>query len=329
MHLGQGTDEYKNPVEFFRHSFLTESLKGILVGAVRRLAGKGGDPVVQLQSFRQSFNQQNRDTMGQVEGKVAFITGGASGIGAACARLLASEGARVVITDLDDAAGKTLAADIVAQGGIASFVRQDVTDEAAWPEIIAGIERTYGRLDIAVANAGIAVFGPALTMSLAEFRRQNAVNIDGVFLTVKHAVPAMRRSGGGGSVIVMSSIAGLRGAANLAGYSASKGAVRLFAKSMAMECAAAGDRIRVNSVHPGIIVTPLWTKATTAAGSGQPGAFDPFAMAKVGVPLGVPAQAEEIANGVLFLASDASRHMTGAELVIDGGMTAGSLRRPD
>jgi NAD(P)-dependent dehydrogenase (short-subunit alcohol dehydrogenase family) len=267
--------------------------------------------------------------MGQVEGKVAFITGGASGIGAACARLLASEGARVVITDLDDAAGKTLAADIVAQGGIASFVRQDVTDEAAWPEIIAGIERMHGRLDIAVANAGIAVFGSALTMSLAEFRRQNAVNIDGVFLTVKHAVPAMRRCGGAGSVILMSSVAGLRGAANLAGYSASKGAVRLFAKSMAMECAAAGDGIRVNSVHPGIIVTPIWSKAATPAGGGMAGTLDPFAMAKLGVPLGVPAQAEEIANGVLFLASDASRHMTGAEFVIDGGMTAGTVRRPD
>jgi NAD(P)-dependent dehydrogenase (short-subunit alcohol dehydrogenase family) len=98
---------------------------------------------------------------------------------------------------------------------------------------------------------------------------------------------------------------------------------------MAMECAAAGDRIRVNSVHPGIIVTPIWSKAATPAGGGQAGALDPFAMAKVGVPLGVPAQAEEIANGVLFLASDASRHMTGAELVIDGGMTAGSVRRAD
>jgi NAD(P)-dependent dehydrogenase (short-subunit alcohol dehydrogenase family) len=105
--------------------------------------------------------------------------------------------------------------------------------------------------------------------------------------------------------------------------------VRLFAKSMAMECAAAGDRIRVNSVHPGIIVTPIWSKAATPAGGGQAGPLDPFAMAKLGVPLGVPAQAEEIANGVLFLASDASRHMTGAEFVIDGGMTAGSVRRPD
>ena len=199
--------------------------------------------------------------MGQVSGKVAFITGGASGIGAACARVLAREGARVVLTDLDDALGEQIAAGIRASGGQASYLHQDVTDEAAWPGIIAAIESQHGRLDIAVANAGIGIFGSALTMSLADFRRQNAVNIDGVFLTAKHAIPAMRRSGDGGSLIMMSSVAGLRGAASLAGYSASKGAVRLFAKSMAMECAMAGDKIRVNSVHPGIIVTPIWTKA--------------------------------------------------------------------
>jgi NAD(P)-dependent dehydrogenase (short-subunit alcohol dehydrogenase family) len=266
--------------------------------------------------------------MGQVDGKVAFITGGASGIGAACARLLAREGARVVFSDLDDGAGETLAADIRAGGGEARFVHQDVTDEAAWPHVIGGIEQAHGRLDVAVANAGIAVFGPALAMSLADFRRQNAVNIDGVFLTAKYAIPAMRRCGGGGSLILMSSVAGLRGAANLAGYSASKGAVRLFAKSIALECAAAGDRIRVNSVHPGIIVTPLWAKVTTPAGGGLDGAIDPHELARSGVPLGVPADPEEIAQGVLFLASDASRHMTGSELVIDGGMTAGSVRRP-
>ena len=267
--------------------------------------------------------------MGQVNGKVAFITGGASGIGAACARVLAREGAKVVLTDLDNAGGESVAADIIAHGGDATYAHQDVTDEAAWPGIIAGVERRYGRLDIAVANAGIAMFGPALAMSLADFRRQNAVNIDGVFLTVKHAIPAMRRAGGEGSIIVMSSVAGLRGAANLAGYSASKGAVRLFAKSMAMECAAAGDRIRVNSVHPGIIVTQIWNKAASPAGGGLAAALDPYELARAGVPLGVPADPEEIANGVLFLASDASRHMTGAELVIDGGMTAGSARRPD
>ncbi|MEN9315519.1 MAG: Cyclopentanol dehydrogenase [Pseudomonadota bacterium] len=264
--------------------------------------------------------------MGQVDGKVALITGGASGIGAACARLLASEGAKVLVTDLDGAAGEALVADIVAKGGEAVFVRQDVTDEAAWPVVVESAERRFGKLDVAVANAGIGIFGPALSMSLADFRRQNAVNVDGVFLTAKHAIPAMRRAGGG-SLILMSSVAGLRGAPNLAGYSASKGAVRLLAKSLALECAVAGDGVRVNSVHPGIIVTPIWTKAGTPDGGNLPAAIDPYELARLGVPLGQPADPVEIANGVLFLASDASRHMTGSELVIDGGMTAGPVRR--
>lgn len=262
--------------------------------------------------------------MGQVNGKVAFVTGGASGIGAACAATLAREGARVMITDLDDGAGTKLAADIVAAGGEAAFRHQDVTDENAWAGLVAETEARYGRLDIMVANAGIAVFGPALSMTLADFRRQNAVNIDGVFLSIKHAVPAMRRAGGG-SIIVMSSVAGLRGSANLAGYSASKGAVRYLAKSMALELAA--ERIRVNSVHPGIIVTPIWEKAASREGGGLNAPLDPHALAAASVPLGIASEPQEIANGVLFLASDASRHMTGAELVIDGGMTAGSVRR--
>ena len=264
--------------------------------------------------------------MGQLDGKVALITGGASGIGAACARLMAAEGAKVMLTDLDTTGGEAIAADIRAAGGQAAFLRQDVTDEAAWPGIVEATEQRFGRLDVAVANAGIGIFGPALSMSLADFRRQNAVNVDGVFLTAKHAIPAMRRAGGG-SLVVMSSVAGLRGAPNLAGYSASKGAVRLLAKSLALECAAAGDRIRVNSVHPGIILTPIWTKAGTPAGGNLPAAIDPYELARLGVPLGEPADPSEIANGVLFLASDASRHMTGAELVIDGGMMAGSVRR--
>lgn len=267
--------------------------------------------------------------MQQLEGKVAFITGGASGIGAACARRLAAEGARVVFSDLDEANGEALAADIAAQGGVARFLRQDVADEAGWLAVMDTIEDDFGRLDIAVANAGIAVFGPVVSMTLADFRRQNAVNLDGVFLTAKHVIPAMRRCGGGGSLILMSSVAGLRGAANLAGYSASKGAVRLFAKSVAMECAMAGDRIRVNSVHPGIIVTPIWDKAALPTGGGLGIPLDPHELARLGVPLGVAAEPDEIAQGVLFLASDASRHMTGAELVIDGGMTAGNARRPD
>ena len=156
--------------------------------------------------------------------------------------------------------------------------------------------------------------GSAIDMSLADWRRQMAVNVDGVFLTAKYGVPLMRRSGGG-SVVMMSSVAGIRGSANLACYSATKGAVRLFAKSLALECATARDNIRVNSVHPGIIDTPIWTKLPPGANA----PLDPHKVAEMSVPLGVAGQAEDIANGVLFLCSDASRHMTGSELVIDGG----------
>jgi NAD(P)-dependent dehydrogenase (short-subunit alcohol dehydrogenase family) len=188
--------------------------------------------------------------MGQVEGKVTIVTGGASGIGAACATTLAREGAKLVVTD--------------------------------------------------------------------------AINLDGVFLSVKYAVPTMRRAGGG-SIIIMSSVAGLRGSAGLAGYCATKGGVRLFAKAVAMECAAEADGIRVNTVHPGVIDTPIWTKISGSAGRNVP--IDPNEVAEAGVPLGRVGQAQDIANGVLFLASDASSYMTGAELVIDGGMTGGARPR--
>jgi NAD(P)-dependent dehydrogenase (short-subunit alcohol dehydrogenase family) len=278
---------------------------------------------------RNSANNTTKETgddMGQVQGKVAFVTGGASGIGAACARTLAREGASVVVTDLDDASGKALVDEITGAGGKAIYLHQDVTDEGGWSDAIGTAESTFGGLHILVANAGIAIMGPAIDMSLAEFRRQNAVNVDGVFLTVKYGIPAMRRSGGG-SIIMMSSVAGLRGSAGLAGYSASKGAVRLFAKSMALECALAEDNIRVNSVHPGIIVTPIWTKMPAQSNGRQNAPLDPDAIARASVPLGKPADPQEIANGVLFLASDASGHMTGSELVIDGGLTAGRIAR--
>lgn len=256
--------------------------------------------------------------MGQVEGKVALVTGAASGIGAATARTLAREGAKVVITDLDDTAGQALADEI---GGV--YIHHDVTDEPGWIGVAAAIDRQFGRLDVVVANAGIGIMGPAIEMTLADWRRQMAVNVDGVFLTVKHTIPLMRKSGDGGSIVMLSSVAGLRGSAGLAGYSASKGAVRLFAKSIALECAQARDGIRVNSVHPGIIATPIWTKLPR--GSNMP--LDPHRIAAGSVPLGVASEPAEIANGILFLASDASRHITGSELVIDGGMTAGRITR--
>jgi NAD(P)-dependent dehydrogenase (short-subunit alcohol dehydrogenase family) len=247
-----------------------------------------------------------------LDGKVALVTGAGSGIGAACAETLAREGAKVVATDVDEAGGAAVVARIKAAGGEAAFLRQDVTDEARWPEVVGEIDQRYGRLEIAVANAGIGISAYSIAdMSMADWRRQTAVNIDGVFLTVKHGLPLMRRGKRGGSVIMISSVAGLRGSPTLAGYSATKGAVRLFAKSIAMECAAEGDGIRVNSVHPGIIVTPIWTKLPIGGGAGRNAPIDPHELAKTGVPLGRAGTAQDIANGVLFLASDLSSHMTG------------------
>jgi NAD(P)-dependent dehydrogenase (short-subunit alcohol dehydrogenase family) len=265
---------------------------------------------------------------GQVDGKVALVTGGASGIGEATAELLAQEGASVVLTDIDELRGPEVAARIVKVGGKAVFLEQDVTSEERWAEVTAEIAKRFGRLDVLVSNAGIGIAVPSIVdMTLADWRKQNSVNLDGVFLSVKYALPLMRKTGGG-SIIMMSSLAGLRGAAGLAGYSATKGGVRLFAKSIAMECAAVGDGIRVNSVHPGIIDTPIWGKIPAgAAGAGQNAPIDPEERARMATPLGRAGEASEIAAGVLYLASDASRYVTGTELVIDGGMNAGAVAR--
>ena len=156
---------------------------------------------------------------------------------------------------------------IVAAGGEAICLNQDVSIEEGWPGVIEATERRFGPLNM--ANAGIGILCKAIEMSLADWRRQTAVNLDGVFLSVKYAVPAMRRAGGG-SIIVTSSVAGLRGSAGLAGYCATKGGVRLFAKAVAMECAAEGDGIRINTVHPGVIDTPIWTKISSSAGRNAP-----------------------------------------------------------
>jgi NAD(P)-dependent dehydrogenase (short-subunit alcohol dehydrogenase family) len=262
--------------------------------------------------------------MGQLDGKVAIVTGAASGIGAASAQTLAREGATVVVSDIDEPGGEKLIGTINAAGGEAIFLAQDVTDEERWVAVVAEIERRYGRLDILFANAGIGIGAPSIVdMSLADWRRQTAVNLDGVFLSVKHCLPLMRRSGGG-SIIMTSSIAGLRGSPVLAGYCATKGGVRLFAKAIAMECAARGDGVRVNSVHPGIIDTPIWGKELQG-GRNQP--FDVEEMGRLGAPIGRVGRAQDIANGVLFLASDTASYITGQELVIDGGITGGQITR--
>ena len=266
--------------------------------------------------------------MGQVEGKVALVTGAASGIGAACAETLAREGAKVALTDIDETGLKDVAGRIAKAGGKAITLRQDVTDEARWAEVVAEVEKAFGKLDVLISNAGIGIMVPIVQMSLADWRRQQAINLDGVFLSVKHCIPAMARAGGG-SIILMSSLAGLRGAAGLAGYCATKGGVRLFAKAVALECAAANLKIRVNSVHPGIIATPIWDKIPSGGvlPQGQNAGYDPEAMSQMAVPLKRAGQAQDIANGVLYLASEAAAYMTGTELVIDGGMFSGNMPR--
>ncbi len=265
--------------------------------------------------------------MGQVQGKVALVTGGASGIGEASAETLAREGAKVVVTDIDQARGEAVVGRITEAGGEAAFLAQDVTDEARWQEVVAQTEDRFGRLDVLFSNAGIGIACSIFDMSLADWRRQTAINLDGVFLSVKHAVPVMRRAGGG-SIIITSSLAGLRGSGGLAGYCATKGGVRLFAKAVAMECAAANDRIRVNTIHPGIIDTPIWGKIPNGGVyTGSNAAADPNQLAAASVPIGTAGTAQDIANSVLFLASDASSYMTASEIVVDGGIFGGGMPR--
>ena len=270
--------------------------------------------------------------MKQLEGRVAIVTGGASGIGRATAIALAREGAAVMVTDIDVAGGEETHGLIQAAGGHAAFREQDVVSEDRWIEIVSAVMDAHGRLDILVNNAGIGTGMLVTEMSLDFWNRQLAINLTGVFLGCKHAIPAIRKGGRGGSIINISSVAGLEGAAGLAGYCATKGGVRLFTKAIAKECAMAKDGIRVNSVHPGIIDTPIWTKIdqgglqqiSEGVGVAQPGAnaLSPDLIAASGAPLGFAGRPEDIADGIVFLASDASRYMTGSELVIDGGWTA-------
>ncbi len=268
-----------------------------------------------------SMREEQDMTTSQLEGKVAIVTGGASGIGAACSETLARAGASVLITDIDDRLGKEVGERIAKAGGKAHYLRHDVRDEAAWPSVIAEAEKRFGRLDIMVANAGIGIMAPIATMTLADWQRQQAINLDGVFLSIKNAIPAMKKVGGG-LIVLMSSVAGLRGAPGLAAYSATKGGVRLLAKSVALEHAA--DNIRCNSVHPGIIATPIWDKIPTGAeGNRRNAPIDPRERAAAAVPLTRAGEAQDIANGVLFLCTDAASYITGQELVIDGGLTAG------
>ncbi len=248
----------------------------------------------------------------RLAGKVALITGGASGMGQSEATIFAAEGARVVVADVLEAEGRDTVASIAKAGGQARFVRLDVTREADWREAVAAAVTGFGKLDVLVNNAGISgTFDPD-TMSTAAWDTLMNVNAKGVFLGMKHALPALREAGGG-AIVNISSISGIVGQDQIhMAYNASKGAVRVITKSAAVQYAR--DGIRVNSVHPGFM-PPMRTSKMSA---------DPAWREKVlrAVPMKRAGRVEEVAYAVLFLASDEASYITGAELVVDGGFLA-------
>ncbi len=254
----------------------------------------------------------------RVVGKVVIVTGAGSnpGLGRAAAIRLAAEGAKVVVTDIDVASAQDCAAVIEAAGGTALAMQQDVTVESRWQEVIDATVAAYGALDVLVNNAGIAVLKPIAELSYDDFKRQQEVNLSSVFLGCKSAMAQMNLQDGGGALINLSSVAGLIGIATGAAYCASKGGVRLMSKAIAIEGAA--TNIRCNSVHPGFI----WTNMQAGAQAGDGGGRTSDELPSSVVPLGRMGEPEDIANCILYLASDEASYVTGAEFTIDAGMSA-------
>ena len=248
--------------------------------------------------------------MGRVQDKIALVTGGASGLGKADCRLLAEQGAMVAIADIDLAGATALAEEI---GDRAIAIRLDVSSEADWQAALAAVEQRFGGLNILVNNAGIVVVADPEVTTLDQYRKVQSVMSEGVFLGCKYAIPLMARSGGG-SIINMSSTASHLGYPPFFAYSAAKGAVRSMTKSVAMHCQQKGYGIRCNSVHPGSIETPMVQGAM-----GRPG--EEQAVPEGVLPAGAIGAPKDVANMILYLASDESRFVTGAEFVIDNGLT--------
>jgi len=249
----------------------------------------------------------------RIQNKIALITGASSGIGAATAKLFSDEGAIVYVADVDDIKGRQLA--------VGHYIHLDVTSEIEWERATADIISKHKRLDILINNAGISLAKPVTEMTLAEWRKIMAVNLDGVFLGTKYAVSAMQKTGGG-RIVNVSSASGIAASPMASAYCASKGGVRLFTKAIALEYAK--SNILINSVHPAGVDTPIWDKSDWWPNfekemGGRDLAIKALSQAS---PIGRIASAEEIAKGILFLVSDDASYMTGSELVIDGGYTA-------
>jgi NAD(P)-dependent dehydrogenase (short-subunit alcohol dehydrogenase family) len=255
--------------------------------------------------------------MDRLTAKVAVVTGGAVGIGRACVERLAQEGAAVAILDVLDQAGEALAKSLAAQGHRVSYRHADVSDEAQVRDAIDDAASRFGALHVLVNNAGISgATKPTHELTEAEWDRVQAVNVKGVFFCTKHAIPHLRRAGGG-SIVNLSSIAGLVGIGNLAPYHASKGAVRLMTKNDAITYAA--ERIRVNSIHPAYIWTPMVENHLKSLGGDLQAAKEAAGAAH---PVGHMGEPDDIAWAVVYLACDESKFVTGSELVVDGGYTA-------
>lgn len=265
----------------------------------------------------------------RLSGRTALVTGAAGGIGRACAEALGAEGATVIVADIDSAGATETCTRVAAAGGHAVSQRLNVAEEADWAALSEFVERAFGKLEILVNNAGICISSPLQAMTFASWRRQMAINLDSLFLATKSMLPLMIAAGGG-SIVNLSSVAGLKGVPGMTGYCATKAGVRLFTKALALECAQAGNNVRVNSLHPGAIETPIWLKLGNDGELPDPAArrnddtmAEIRALSAQATPLGHAGTPQDIAAGVIFLASDAARFITGTELVIDGGAMAG------
>jgi NAD(P)-dependent dehydrogenase (short-subunit alcohol dehydrogenase family) len=254
--------------------------------------------------------------MGRVQGKVALVTGAGLGLGRATSLLLGKEGAKLVVTDIDDKLAAQTAEAIAAAGGDALPLRHDVSNPDDWPAVMAAVEKKFGRLDALVNNAGIAIAKTIEDTTLAEWRRTMAVNLDGVFLGCQAGIGLMKKTGG--SIVNLSSIDGIIGEADLAAYCASKGGVRTLTKAVAVHCAEQKYGIRCNSIHPGYIWTPQTENYLRDLGRLE----EERAKALSRHPIGFLGEPNDIAWMVLYLASDESKFVTGAEMVVDGGYLA-------